>query len=561
MDRKQLTDRLSVFITLYEDLKEDLMMIDPRIQSYVYTNLFEPEKHGIYEILAVGRFLSFFNKYDFSIKDYRRYITFAEQLKIPSKDGMRAFRLEPFQCFLMANIWGWKHPDGTRVTRDALFYVPRKASKTSLIAQLAIYDLLFGPPDSQCFVASNSFNQSKICFDIISNAITVLDPKMKNFRRTREKVYSVIPGKQSFIQCLSSEADRLDGLNANLIIMDEWSQADTAQVRNVLTSSQGTRDNPLIVTITTASTKLESPFVNMLNKDKKILEGEIDNDSIFAAIFEAEEGDDISDPAVWHRVQPMLGISVKEQFYKESYKNAMTSAEDMIEFRTKLLNIFCQPITTQWIKTSMITRNLVHLNLSDITTRPVCMVGVDLSVSDDISAVAYGLYDSISKSFTFYVDYYIPKQTIETHFNKELYQRWVEQGYLHICGDEVIDYEQIGKDILANSKHLNILSIGYDSYKSKDLVNYLRASGVKCLQAYKQTYANFTAPVESFEMGLAENKIKLVENPITQWMFNNVVIDTDNMENKKPIKVTANRKIDGVITILESLGQFMAWKR
>lgn len=45
-------------------------------------------------------------------------------------------------------------------------------------------------------------------------------------------------------------------------------------------------------------------------------------------------------------------------------------------------------------------------------------------------------------------------------------------------------------------------------------------------------------------------------------MFRNVALDTDNMGNSKPIKgFGANSKIDGVITILESLGQFMEWKR
>lgn len=299
----------------------------------------------------------------------------------------------------------------------------------------------------------------------------------------------------------------------------------------------------------------------MLKAYKKILEGEICNDNIFAAIFEAEEGDDIGDPNVWHRVQPMLGVSVKESFYEAEHAKAMMSAEDMVAFKTKLLNMFTQPITTQWIKPSMVTRNLLDLNIEKITTRPMCMVGVDLSISDDISAVGYGLYDSINKSFAFYVDYYIPQQTVDHHYNSEMYRKWVDEGYLKICGDEVIDYEQIGRDIIAKSKFLNILSIAYDAYKSKDLVNFLKAMGVKCLQAYRQVYSAFTAPVESFEMGLAENKIKLDNNPITQWMINNVVIDEDSMGNKKPIKCTANRKIDGVITILEALGQFMSWRR
>lgn len=44
-------------------------------------------------------------------------------------------------------------------------------------------------------------------------------------------------------------------------------------------------------------------------------------------------------------------------------------------------------------------------------------------------------------------------------------------------------------------------------------------------------------------------------------MFGNAVIDKDNLENAKPIKISPSKKIDGVITILESLGQFLTYKR
>ena len=189
------------------------------------------------------------------------------------------------------------------------------------------------------------------------------------------------------------------------------------------------------------------------------------------------------------------------------------------------------------------------------------MVGVDLSVRDDISAITYGLYDSISKEFTFYTDFYIPKETLYTHVNSEMYQRWASAGYLKIAGEEVIDYEQLGRDIMENSKYLNILSIGYDAYRNRDLTNYLKAQGVKCLRAYKQTYSQFTSPVEAFETLIYNKKIHIANNPIMPWMLDNVAIDTDTMKNKKPIKKSANKKIDGVVTLLMSLGQFGEWHR
>ena len=98
---------------------------------------------------------------------------------------------------------------------------------------------------------------------------------------------------------MASNPDKLDGLNASTVILDEYSQADSAALKNVLTSSMGARLNPLTVVITTASDKHTSPFVDMLKGYKAILRGELDNDAIFTHIFEPDVNDEEGDPETW----------------------------------------------------------------------------------------------------------------------------------------------------------------------------------------------------------------------------------------------------------------------
>ena len=470
--------------------------------------------------------------------------------------------MTPVQVFQFANIYGFVKDNGCRVCRNALLYVPRKFSKTTSVAACAIWDLMFGPYDAQAYVAANSWKQANICFDIISKTLAPIDPEMKYFRRNREKIYSKMAGKASFIECLSASPEKLDGLNASTVILDEYAAAKSAGLKNVLVSSQGVRKEPLIITITTANTNLDGPFTSIdLPNYKKILEGVIEDDSVFASIFEPDEGDDIRDPKTWRKVQPHYGITVTEESYEFYWAEAQRSAVAMTEFRTKMLNINTLPVDTEWIKRSVLEKALVDIKIEDITTRPVCMIGIDLSVKHDFSCVTYGLYDSINKTFTFYTDYYIPANELQVHTNSELYRRWVEQGYLNLCGVDVIDYEQIAKDIIEKAKYLNILSIGYDTYRNKALTNYLKAAGVKCLHPYKQTLASFTSPVEAFEQSIYEGKIFIANNPINVWCIENVVLDYDKMKNCKPMKKTDNKKIDSAITTLMSLGSFMNWKR
>lgn len=551
-------------IKLYEIPTEQLDNIDNRITQYVIDNLTNYDEHNKYEILAVLRFLDFLQREDLVLKknEVKKFFTFYETLKFPSNKGMQSFQLTPNQCFIFANILGFYYKEsGYRVCRDALLFCPRKWSKTTSVASLAIFDCLFGDADAQAYVASNSFAQSKICFDIIRNSLKALDPKLSHFRLNREIIYNLMANRTSFIRCLSTSADRLDGLNASVIINDEFAQADTADLKNVLTSSMGVRKNPLTVTITTASSKLESPFVAMLENYKKILEGEIDNDRVFSIIFQPDEEDDISDIKTWHKVQPHLGITVNEEFYKAEYQKAIMSADDMMEFKTKLLNVFTKNATEIWINKSVIERNTEHFNFSMLKSRPQCMVSVDLSVKDDFSCVCYALYDSINKRFVFKNFYYIPKQTAENHPNRAMYQELIKNGYLIVCGEEVIDYKQIASNIIANSKYVNILQIGYDAYKSKEFINIIKVAGIRCATPYSQTYSNFTSPVESFELAIYEGRLKFDDNPLNAYCINNVMIDEDKMQNKKPIKRNRNDKIDGAICILMCLGMFQNYKR
>ena len=564
-DKESVIKAIPKYLLKLDEDTEYLDSIDDRLTTYISNVLNIPDEHNKFEILGCFRFLDFVEKYDFNLSKFKKFVRFYEALEFASEEQQpQSFKLTPVQVFQFANILGFVKDNGLRLCQDALLYVPRKFSKTTSVAALAIWDLMFGPANAQAYVAANSFNQASICFKIISDTLKPLDPKMQFFRRNRDKIYSKLPGKTSFIQCLSASPDKLDGLNASTIILDEYAAATSAALRNVLTSSQGARKEPLIVTLTTASTNLDGPFTAVdLPNYKKILEGVIEDDTVFASIFQPDDGDDYGDPKTWKKAQPHLGITVYPEKYENEWRQACRSADKMTEFRTKMLNVNTLPVDKEWISRTTVELSFVKFTSipTDVKTFPTCKIGIDLSVKDDLSCVTYGLYDAINSEITFYTDFYIPKNTLYSHPNSEMYIRWAEQGYIHICGEDVIDYQKIANDILSNSKYVKIDSIGYDAYRSVDLVNFLRAQGVRCLKPYKQTIANFTTPVVVFESMIYEGRIHIANNPIIAWMIDNVIMEEDNMKNRKPMKKTANKKIDGVITMLMSLGQFAGWKR
>ena len=556
--------------TYAERYRRALIDTDKRIGDYVFSVIDNPEGHNLYEILGVKRFLQMLDKYDWKPKRVKRFFKFYQALKFSGLKGRTRYKLTPVQAFQFANIYGFARDDGRRLIRTAYLFVPRKFSKTTSCAALAVYDMLFGDNNAQAYVGANSYDQAKICFDEIRNIMFDIDGKGKHFRVNREKITFKDHGRDSLIQCLTANAKTKDGLFASLVIMDEYAQArntagkNGADLKNVLTTSMGPRREPLTIVITTASDVVDGPFAHELDGVLKVLRGEAESDTMFASVFMPDVDDAEDDPRTWAKVQPHLGITVQPDYYANEWETAQLSAENMLAFRTKLLNIFTINDEKTWFTYEKAQELIGDFDIDHVSGFPQCAVAFDLSVHDDFSAVTYTLYSSETKRFYSHTDYYFPEGALSGHPNEQLYRLWHEKGYLIFCKGQKIDVRMITEDILRRGKIVNIIRIGYDAYKAKDLVSVLSSVGARnVLTPYSQTYGSFNLPVESFEMLAYDDppKITLNNNPINVFCLTNCVIDMDNLENKKPLKLSQYRKIDGTITLLMTLGLLYSFER
>ncbi len=577
---------------------------DSRLRDYISSVAADPDAHNLYEILAALRFLKFMRRYTFRWDRVRRFVRLYESLKFSGPHGRQRYKLTPLQLFQFASILGFsawtdmgaasagdnrisetrrvvggRMEELLRLTRRAILFVPRKFSKTTSVSALAVDELLLGEHNAQAYTAANSYKQAKICFDEISKTLRPLNPERRYFKVTRETVKwreGNRYGKDSIIECLSGGADTKDGLNASLVIFDEYAQArytkdhsEGAELLQALESSMGTRREPLTVIITTASRIQDGPFTTELNNAMATLRGEIDNDRLFASLFMPDAFDtpeQYGDPALWHKVNPHIGITVLESFYSNAWDDAQDDAEKMLEFKAKLLNVFTADSVQAWIESKEITALQRPITPADFPGADT-MCSIDLSVYDDFSAVGYVCYTpGTDVKFHVFIKYYIPEETLKTHPNRRLYKTWVDAGWLNVCPGAVISEDMIVDDVLATNEYLRILQIGYDSYKSQEVVNALASaiaseggSPDNTLRAVPQTYGAFTSPVESLELAMRHSPaaIEFDNNPITAYCFANAYLDEDKRTgNKKPLKRKKNLKIDGVIVTLMDIWLF-----
>lgn len=536
--------------------------VDSRLDAYCREVASNPDAHNLFEQLAVKRFFAMCDKYGINVTEVWQFADFYESLYFPGKLGQQQYKLTPVQYFQFASIFAfWK--DDRRVVREVVLFVPRKFSKTTGTASLAIYDLLYGDANAESYTGANSNDQAKKCFDVIRSCMRKLDPKERRYTVNEQTIKSRRKDRSAFAQCLTANARTKDGLNASTVIMDEFSQARSSELLTVLTTSMGVRENPLTVIITTASDVFDGPFFEMLNGYKSLLLGDYDDDSVFAHIFEPDLGDAEDDELTWRKVHPHIGVTVSLDFYRREYKSALRNgSEAMLAFRTKLLNTYAENEQRSWISSTLARHVSRPIKIDAIKGRPDAMVAIDLSESDDFSAVTMGLYDKSQKTFNLHTAYFFPKGALSGHPNESLYRSWADKGHLILTDGDVIDYRRIVNYVLYLNQHVRILGIGYDPWKSQEVINMLAASGAgNVLKGVKQTYGNFTAPVESFEHGVKTGHIFINDNPINAYCFGNAVLDTDKLENCKPVKRKHTQKIDGVITKLMCLRLFIDYER
>ena len=474
------------------------------------------------------------------------------------KSSGNPFILEPFQSFIVANLLGWYWTKtGKRRFTSAYIEMARKGGKTALIAALAIYFFLGdGEDGAEVDIAANDFEQAKVCFRFIQQYCRQLDPKGKYLKVLRSSVE--MEANASQINVFSSNDKGKDGFNASVGIIDEFHSAPNTRMRDVIKSSMGMRDNPMLLTITSAGFDKTLPCYALRTTCAEILGGLKKDDSLFCMIFTLDEEDDWRDPKVWIKSNPNLGKTVTEKYLREQVVSAINNPGEEMSVRTKNLG--------QWLSSSEIwipehyimrcTRDISFKNFEGAEA----WCGADLAVVDDMTAFSYMLRRDEDSTLYFKTIYYVPESALEDSPNKDRYTEWKRAGHLKVTPGNVTDYQWITNDIVEQSRGLTLMGVFYDPYNSTSWVTQCTEIGLP-MSKFSQSLGNFNIPTREFERLCRSGELAIDNNPITRWMFNNVALKHDHNGNAKPDKGQGRaKKIDGVISMLEALGGWLLEK-
>ncbi len=506
-----------------------------------------------YVKLACKRYLSFFDKYDFRIDKVDKVVNFISHLKhTTGKHNGQPFTLLPYQSFIIYSIFGFYYPNtDKRVTNYVYIELARKQGKTALASAIALYMLVAdGENGAEVEMLANSAKQAKICFSMSSNYLSTIDTKGKYFKRYRDSIK--FDKTKSVLQVLSSDSSGNDGWNSSCFVLDECHEQKDSRLWDVMCSSQGMRENPLAMIITTAGFNMFGFCYSYRNTCIEILNGVKDDDTQFTAIYTLDDEDDWTDEENWIKSNPSLDVTVSRDYLRQQVTKAKNNSTLEVGTRTKNFNQWLSS-SDIWINNNIILDSTDNINLKDFQGE-TAYLGVDLASVSDMTALSIMIPSNDKLYFKTY--YYLPQNTLIDNSNAELYKQWKREGHLIITDGNVTDYDYILRDILKINEYLYIYKVAYDQYNATQWAISATNEGLP-LEPFSQALWHFNKPTKEFERLIKSGKVIIDNNPITRWCFSNVTLKFDHNENCKPIKTSDQQKIDGVIAMLEALGTYL----
>ncbi len=475
--------------------------------------------------------------------------------KLPHVEGRwttATIRLEPWQVFMLAATYGFRRrTDGGRLVTTVFFQVARKSAKSTLVAACALYHLAVEKePGGQVVCGATTGSQARIVFGIMQRMV-------KRAAWLRALELTVFANAITFdatgasAKPINAKSSTQDGLNPSFISLDE-SHAQDFGLHDVLKSAQGSRVDPMLMAPTTAGYSLTSVGYALRSTAMKLLEGVIEADHLFAALYELDEGDDWKDETTWIKASPMIGVTPTLEYVRRYRDDAVATPGLQGEFEVKIANRWLHAANT-WLSMPAWARcSDPALRLEDFEHEP-CWIGVDLAERDDIAAVAL-CFVRADVVYVF-VRGYLPSLVVtERARTVPAYQQWVQAGELIVTDGNMTDYPTIEADLRSDCERFDVRDIAIERFGALNLAANLTTSGLPARVESKNGKV-FTAPAKDLEARIRAQQLRHTGSSFLTWQVSNACVERRRDGSLLPIKEAAMspNKIDAVDAIVLAL--------
>lgn len=485
-----------------------------------------------------------------------------------------------------------------RVIRTVWFEIPRKNGKSTLCSGLALY-LFTGDsePGAQVYTAAGDRGQAGIVFGPCRDMAAGSPPLARRLGNGIRRHYLENPHSGSILRALSSDGARQHGLNVHAAIVDEVHVHKSPDLIDALETGVGSRDQPLVVFITTADEGADgSIYATKREYLEGIVSGTITDRRFLGVVFAADPKAPGFDPFSREAIisaNPGVDVTISLEYLEGAAEEARQSPAQLNRYLRLHLNIRTKQ-SVRWLGLDRWDAGAAGLDVDTMFRGRPTYGGLDLSSTSDFTAFAFltqltepvagkastaGETDASPaaapdgslvgvEGYAAHVLHWIPEERadeLERRTGVPL-GRWREEGWLRFTEGNVVDYAQVRADITAEAARIGavLVEVAYDPWNAAETVNEMQNAGLTMVPL-RQGYASLSSPSKEFErlvMGSTVEAPLLIHggNPVLRWMADNVEVTQDpggNIKPTKPDKRKSSKRIDGIAAIINALARAM----
>jgi phage terminase large subunit-like protein len=544
---------------------------------------------------------------------------------LPLESGA-PFHLPPWLQFSYGFIYGWKcwggERDGLRRIQHGFFETSKGSGKTPSAGGLGIYGAGYDD-EPHAAIFSTGFDKGQASI-ILNDAIRMVqDSPDEAFREEfiADKYNIAHPPSGSFFRAMSSQHQSKSGPRPQYVLSDEIHEHRDGTVVTKAESGFKNRRQPLGLKYTNSGSDRNSYCWQLHQKSLAILDGSLVDEQWFAYICHLDpceehyhEGyrqpkdgckacDDWTDPAVWPKVAPALGIVIQPKYLQDATEKALSMPSEYSLVRR--LNFCIWTETHQvWISVERLeactsrpvvaadgTTSLVPWESSTNNAALVAAaLGLDPSSTHDLTSAVVALrHDDapgagtpqeveiegmdeqgervrLAYTLNFSVElipyFWIPEETLLERVRKERipYDEWARKGFLFPTPGAAIDhnaiYEFVKDDLW---KRFRIQRLGMDENHGRMLFMRLRDDARLGKQVVSVGQAKKLSEAFKFmEILVLHKRLRWTGHPVLKFNFANAEPKRDRLGAlwlEKPQQ--ESKVIDGVIASAMAIKELM----
>lgn len=542
------------------------------MENYIYT-YYQQIKDG--DIIA-GRWIQLAYEYvikgiesgefNYDGKKARRAIRFIEKHvhHTKGKYAPKLLKLALWQKAALSVIFGIVDDTGNRQFREVVMVMGRKSGK-SLLAAGIIENMIYndGEYGAEVYCCAPKVDQAEIVYDAFWQSV-LLDPELSEITKSR-KGDKYVQKTNSSIKKIPFAAKRSDGFSPHLVVADEvaaWEGDKGLKQYEVLKSALGAREQPLMLSISTANYINDSIYDELIKRSTRFLLGDSKEKRLMPFLYMIDDIEKWNDINELQKANPNLGVSISVDYLLEEIAIAEGSLSKKAEFLTKYCNIK-QNSSQAWLPAQSIEAITGKaINLDDLKNS-YAVGGIDLSMSTDLTACCV----VVEKDGVLNVvcQFFMPSEKIDEATERDglPYNTYVQRGLLTLSGANYVDYNDCFEwfKMLVEQYQIFPLQVGYDRYSSQYLCGkngQMEQYGFHCDDVYQGE--QLFPILQDLEGKIKDKRLYIGDNDLLKiHLLNSAIKMSVERGRGRLVKINPVARIDGCACLVDAMTVRQKW--